>query len=50
LRTCIHHLIKSLAGTSKDREQAWKNVKTAATEVGTAIKKAVNKERSSRSR
>ena len=43
----LGELIKSLAGTSKDREQAWKNVKTAATEVGTTIKKAVNKEKSS---
>ena len=34
-------LVKSLAGTSEDRERAWKNMKKATKEVGTAIKQAV---------
>lgn len=34
-------LVKSLAGTSSDREKAWKNMKTATKEVGVTIKQAV---------
>jgi hypothetical protein len=34
-------LVMSLAGTSKDREKAWKNTKEATSKLGTEIKKAV---------
>jgi hypothetical protein len=34
-------LVTSLAGTSKDREKAWKNVKATTSKLGTEIKKAV---------
>ena len=40
-------LVKSIAGTSKDRAKAWKNMKAATSKVKTEIKKAVGMQKSS---
>jgi len=42
-------LVRSLAGTGKDRERAWENMKKATKEVGTAIA-VVGKDNSSLAR